>query len=351
MDLGLESDFARLRTALLGGIPDRVPLYDSVGLHLQAAFLGRPSTDTIAGEIEFRLAAGYDYITIQPNYDLTAGLPPQEGERVGGDQYIGERTWAAEERGVITSWEDFHRHPFPEPEDLDYSPFREANRLLPSGMKIIVNKGHIFTDVWRLMGFQTFAYALVDDESLVAAMFERVGALVYGIAQRLVEMEGVGAYLFNDDLGFAHSLLASPSVYRRYQFPWMKKIVELCHQHDLPFIYHTDGCVYEVLEDIVACNVDALHPIEPKAMDIRRLKREYGDRLCLCGNLSQTYPLTFGTPAQVAAETRALIEDLAPGGGYCFGSGHSVQDYVPLENYRVMLQTALEYGRYPIATA
>ncbi len=94
--------------------------------------------------------------------------------------------------------------------------------------------------------------------------------------------------------------------------------------------------------------MDALQPIEPKAMDIRELKKQYSDRLCLIGNLDLEYTLTRGTPEEVVATTKGLIRDLATSGGYCVGSGNSVPAYVPFENYLAMVETTLKYGKYPI---
>ncbi|MGW8250995.1 MAG: uroporphyrinogen decarboxylase family protein [Anaerolineales bacterium] len=115
-----------------------------------------------------------------------------------------------------------------------------------------------------------------------------------------------------------------------------------------PLIFHSDGLLDQVLPDIIAAGVDALHPIEPKCMDIAAVKKAYGDRLALVGNLDLGYTLTRGTPQEVRDEVRYLIQNVAPGGGYLLGSANSVTNYVPLENYQAMLEAALDYGKYPI---
>ena len=68
----------------------------------------------------------------------------------------------------------------------------------------------------------------------------------------------------------------------------------------------------------------------------------------LIGNLSLAHPLGFGNPEQVSEASRALIRQMAPGGGYCFSSGNSIPDYIPYENWLAMRNTALEAGVYPI---
>jgi uroporphyrinogen decarboxylase len=82
-------------------------------------------------------------------------------------------------------------------------------------------------------------------------------------------------------------------------------------------------------------------------MDIAEVKKKYGDRLTLIGNVSNEL-LQNGTPTEVAARTKELIKTLAPGGGYCLSSGNSVPDWARIENYKAMIEAAAKYGSYPI---
>jgi len=102
------------------------------------------------------------------------------------------------------------------------------------------------------------------------------------------------------------------------------------------------------MEDILNCHVDALHPIEPKAMDINELKQKYGDRLAFIGNIDLEYTLIRGTTRDVVILVRERIRDIAPGGGYTVGSSNTIPGYVKFENYITMVKTTKKYGRYPI---
>ena len=103
------------------------------------------------------------------------------------------------------------------------------------------------------------------------------------------------------------------------------------------------------MDDIIDCGFDGLNPIEPKAMDINEVKRQYGDRITIIGNIDLGYTLTRGTPEEVRDEVRQRIHDLAPGGGYAVASSNSVPEYVPLANFSAMRDATLEFGRYPIS--
>jgi uroporphyrinogen decarboxylase len=106
--------------------------------------------------------------------------------------------------------------------------------------------------------------------------------------------------------------------------------------------------LWEVMDDLIACGVSALHPIEPISMDILQVKRRYGDRLAVVGNV-EVDTLARGTSDQVRDQVRRLLREIAPGGGYCLGSSNTVPNYARLDNYRAMIEEARQLGRYPIS--
>jgi uroporphyrinogen decarboxylase len=345
-----DPDFGRLRTALFGGVPDRVPRWDSVTKGFRFKFLGKKYPSGIQTECAFRLATGYDYVICRPRpeIDFTGGRKPQEGVRLGSDANGTEREWAPEGVGIITTWKDFENHRWPKPEEINYQDFEEANKYLPEGMKIVARRGHVFTEVWELMGFETFAVAVYEQPDLVEAIFEKVGSIVCKAIDEMLSLPNVGALRFNDDLAYKKTLLMNPQIYRKFFFPWLRKAVEICHKHDMPCIYHSDGNITKILDDLVEIGIDGLNPIDPTGLDIREVRRHLGTKVALLGNICQTYPLGFGTPEEVRFDALSLLHDIAPGGAYVLGSGHSVQDYVSLPNFQAMVDAVDEYGRYPI---
>lgn len=357
-------DFTRFYTALVRqGEPDRVPLAEaSVDYDVKCAFLGR-RIQGIADEVEFWYQAGYDFVPIQagfrevfwPHY-----LSKKRGEKVQqmtrrmqGDYTVyeegtRERAWAPEDKGLVTTWEEFQAFPWPKPQDFDYSPIQELKAHLPTGMKAVVYMGYIYTSVWWLMGFETFCFALKENPALVEAIQEKVKEIQSQALEIVLGFDHVAALWHPDDIAYSEALIISPSYLRKYVFPWYKWAADLCSQRGLPSIYHSDGKLDEVIPDLIACGFSALHPIEPKAMDIAELKRRYGKDLCLIGNIDLGYTLTRGTPAEVEEEVRQRIKEVGPGGGYCVGSSNSVTSYVPLANFNAMREATFKYGRYPL---
>ncbi len=123
----------------------------------------------------------------------------------------------------------------------------------------------------------------------------------------------------------------------------MRKVAESI---TIPWILHSDGNVTAVLDDLVELGIAGLHPVEPGAMDIRALKRRFGNRLCLVGNVDVN-TLSAGTPLQVETEVAELVRDVAPGGAYMLSSGNSLAAYCRIENVQAMANAVQRLGKYP----
>jgi len=333
----------------LGGQPDRVPLAElKVDVEVKESFLGKAVRD-VKTDVEFWVKAGYDYIRLRANYDFhqRASTIRRFGYAVyGGEQ---ERRWAAQGKGVITSIEEFEKFPFPKLKDIDFSPLEEVGEYLPGGMKVIAGVTGIWEAVWMLMGFESFSYALVENPELVEIMFSRVGKIMWEIFYYEISFPWVAGVWYSDDIAYSEGLMISPKILRRFLFPWIRKMVQVCRERGLPFIYHSDGKLWDVMPDLMEIGINALHPIEPKAMDIREVKKKFGNKLCLIGNIDLGYTLTRGTPQEVEEEVKQRLREIAPGGSYCMGSSNTITHYVPLGNYRAMIETTLKYGCYPIS--
>ncbi|HET6453996.1 MAG TPA: uroporphyrinogen decarboxylase family protein [Armatimonadota bacterium] len=351
-------DFERLLTALTcKGEPDRVPLVElGVSWEVMGGFLGRKISGwpDIA---EFYTKADYDYLKVTPMYDFNPEKrTPKEGIRSSTGKFSANTEddvsikFATEGSGIITTWEDFETYPWVDLKDVDYSVFDRANEVLPPGMKIIGHQADIFTQLWGLMGFETFSYASVEEPELVEQLTNKIGEIVYGMFEVIAEQKNVGALWISDDIAYTEGLMVSPAFLREHIFPWYKKIGNLARDLGVPYMYHSDGDLWQVMPDLIDdIGFNALHPIEPKGMEIGELKRKIGDRVCLIGNIDLGYTLTRGTPAEVEEEVKQRIREIGPGGGYCVGSSNSIPNYVPVENYRAMVESALKYGAYPIS--
>lgn len=161
---------------------------------------------------------------------------------------------------------------------------------------------------------------------------------------------GVDGILGGNDWCFKSGSMFSVAAFRRFFVPHLRRIVEACHRRGVPYVKHLDGNTMALLPALVdEVGVDGYHGIEPAAgMDVVALKRQYGDRLTLLGNLDCGELLSRGSEEEIRAQVRRIIQHVSPGGGHVFGSSNSIHDGVPLANLYAMLQAVREFGVYPI---
>ncbi len=353
MAVTLRPDYHRLLMTIAHEEPDRVPLADfQADTALKDKFMGRPIR-TIVDHMAFQAAAGFDFIYLRASYDYPGTTPASSTGTMRSFNYSiapDFETVGTYGPGPLQTRADMDKIEWPDPKTVDVSDMLAAAQVLPPGLGIITGVGGIFTRTWILMGYEHFSTMLSDDLDFVAEIAARVGQIQCAVMRRVVKLPGVVAAWYGDDLAYTESLLVSPKILRKYFFPWMEELAGIAHAAGFPFIMHSDGRLWQVLDDLIALGVNALHPIEPKAMDIYDLKKHYGHKIAIFGNVDMGYTLTEGqgTPEAVRAEVRRQIKELAPGGGYGLASGAGLTRYVNLDNFLAMREALLEYGSYPI---
>ncbi|MEZ4637697.1 MAG: uroporphyrinogen decarboxylase family protein [Caldilineaceae bacterium] len=149
-----------------------------------------------------------------------------------------------------------------------------------------------------------------------------------------------------DDMAYKTATMFSPKTLRDVFMPHLRRVADAIKGEGFPWIFHSDGNLMRFLDDLLTLGMDGLHPIEPGAMDIEALKRDYGDRLCLIGNIDLHYTLTRGTPEEVDDEVRRRIEIIGKGGGYMISSANSITFYCKVENVWAMAAAIRKYGAY-----
>jgi uroporphyrinogen decarboxylase len=328
-------DFSRLKKAVHFSEPDRLPLAELwVDAEVKAAFLGNVSAAeldcrkvdfNVAKDVEFWHKAGYDYIRLTPRYNFF-------------------QPWLKDEKAP-----DFDEKLDVFLQNIDYSDIVKSEKLLPPGMKVIfAPEGGIFEQAWMNLGYEKFMTDLYENPEYIERVCNVIGAAELAMYEKFSHCDFVGGFWYSDDIAYTESLILSPTVIRRYLFPWYEKFAAIAHASGKLFFYHSDGNQTPLLDDYIAMGFDAIHPIEPKAWDIADLKKRLHGRLAMLGSVDLDYPLTRGTTAEVREYVHRRILDIAPGGGFAIGSSNSVAKYVPIENYRAMLQAVTEFGRYPI---
>lgn len=327
-----------------GGTPDRVP-YAEVGVagrvieHLagepraaaREGGIDEMDARETAGEIEVSRLLSRDHVC----YRLTPPVPVDRHEGADGVVYYGQ--------GRIRSRADLDKLVLPDPEDEELE--RSLRRFVADAgdyASCLVTRAGI-APVYLAMGMETFALSLYDDPALVEALLDRYSDWSTRVCRKAAEC-GFDLIWTADDLAFKTGPLVSPDMYRRILLPYLRRVSDSI---SLPWVLHSDGDVGSLLPDLVDLGISGLNPIEPGAMDIVQVKRQWGRKICLLGNVD-VHTLSSGTTEDVRREVRHLLTCVAPGGGYVLSSGNSLPSYARPENVRALIESLRDYGAYPV---
>jgi uroporphyrinogen decarboxylase len=179
-------------------------------------------------------------------------------------------------------------------------------------------------------------YLFYDDEALILKIFNKVGSLLLDYYKAVIDKEHVGAIIYNDDWGFKNSTLISPDALRKYIFPWVKQIVDLAHLRNKPIMLHSCGNLESIMEDIFALGFDAKHSYEDNILPVEEAYKKWSDRIAVIGGIDVDF-MCRSTPEEISIRCRNMLKLSEKCGGYALGTGNSVPNYLPYDNYLAMV--------------
>ena len=357
--------YERMMTAARRGQPDRVPVWELIinrpviqALYPELFTPDRQSRYERGSQGAFLLQA--DFVERE---DLD-GITVFEDGRV---EWLDERryrdewgvTWEVPSTGIPYAV----GHPVQDESDLEgyEAPDPEAEHRLRSlemaverfkGERAIVFLGH---DAFEFSHYLRGMGDLLMDYVLNPGFVTRMARMVMDYKRRVLERAAeVGADILctGDDYAHNHGPMMSPEHFERFVLPYLQEAVDVAKEKGVPFLKHTDGQLWPILDMIVESGIDVLDPIEPAAgMDIGRVKETYGDRIALAGNVDCGELLSRGTPEEVVEAVKETLAKGAVGGGLILASSNSIHPAVRPENYKAMVQAARKHGQYPLDAA
>jgi uroporphyrinogen-III decarboxylase len=198
------------------------------------------------------------------------------------------------------------------------------------------------SNTYLSMGIEHFSLMLYENPAFILKLLDMFIDWACKAVSKINEL-GFDFMIVPEDLAWKQGPMFSPKMIRELFLPRMKKVAE---RIKIPWIYHSDGNLLPILDDLLTLGMSGLANIEPNAMDISELKKKYGQRVCLVGNIDLHYTLTQGTPEETEAEVKKRIQEVGPGGGYILASSNSLAGYCKPENVRAMNLALLKYGNY-----
>ncbi|MGI6777814.1 MAG: uroporphyrinogen decarboxylase family protein [Acetivibrionales bacterium] len=325
------------------GEPDRVPTFEWV-IHpsIIKALTGQES------EIEFIKQMDIDGISVglsgkKEIIDSRHFIDEWGITRVSYDEYpnpIGN---------PIKNEKDLKKFKAPDPDaDHLYSKIMTAMKEVGKEKAVIGRVRDVFSQPRDLMGFEDFLMAFYLQPELVAALMEICVDYSTRVAKNMKEL-GVEVIVIGDDIATNAGLLMNPEMFREQVMPYFTKLVHNFKDMGLYVIKHSDGDLRVIMDDLVQSGVDCIDPIDPLGnMDMKEMKKKYGGRVALKGNIDCVETLVNKTDEEVVNEVKQCILDGGLNGGLVISSSNSIHSGINPHNYKVFLDAAKEYGVYPL---
>lgn len=340
-----EPDYTHIVDAARNIEPRRLPLYEHlINQGVIERLTGERFSQLLGGDdadlreyyrrfCGFYLKMGYDIV---PYEICIGGFMPGSGA-LGGHK-----------DGVIKNRADFERYPWDEAYEnyWRWAPrnFEALRDALPPGMKAVGGAGNgVFECACDIVGYMDLCFIKGDDPELYADLFDSIGKLGLRIWKRLLAEYGdiFCVCRFGDDLGYKSATLISPEDIRAHVIPQYKKIIAEIHRAGKPFLLHSCGNTFAVMDDLIKAGVDAKHSNEDVIAPFKVWVERYGDRIGNFGGID-TDVLCRYDRQYIREYITEVITACSGHGGFAFSSGNSIPDYVPDQGYLAMIETVRE---------
>ncbi len=343
----------RIRTVINGGQPDRAPMFDLLrNTAVIEHFTGEQLTVENGAELVYRAYApaidGTRPLVKSPNAERTEILPDGRRQEIyrwtiwtehrhfpDNEAYVREkRAWIA---GFDPAWKEAERRSM----ESTLACIADIRRRLgevfcfpgiPSGPNLMGLYGEV--------GLEAFSYYLADCPDVIVELMEMNTVCAERWYRNLPEWHGIEAGFLGDDIAFKSGPLLSPVWMREHYFPRLARVIDAAHGRGIKVLFHSDGNLNPILDDLVAAGIDGINPIEVLAgMDVGEIHRRH-PHLFMAGGIDVSQLLPFGTPGQVRDAVRKAID--AAEGRLLVGSSTELNEEVPLANFLALREAVLE---------
>lgn len=275
------------------------------------------------------------------SYEVTiTGILPDGGAIMGG------------KAGPIQNRKDFEAYPWDELPQRYWAvadrQFETLGKCLPKGMKAVGGVGNGAFEISEdLVGYEYLCYLQADAPELFADLYQKIGELMVNIWSTFLKRYAhhFAVCRFGDDLGFKTGTLLTPDTVIKHILPQYHRIVELIHQKRYPFLLHSCGNIFGIMDQIIETGIDAKHSNEDVIAPFDEWTSRYNDRIALFGGIDVDV-LCMEKPENIFKKVIALGSRFRKEAkGFALGSGNSIPDYVPVEGYLALVRAAQEIRR------
>ena len=345
-----EPNYKHVQDAAYNHVPQRLPLYEHlIADSIMEAVLEKEFSSLQGGSLRDK----EEYFTHVCNFCKKLGYDALSFECCIGGILPNGGLLGGQGTSVIRSYEDFEKYPWDGLCDMYFNAFgpnfEALGKAFPPGMKAVGGVGHgVFEAVQEIMGYEHLACMKYDDPELYAALFNKMGDISLQIWTRFMQeySEHYCVLRFGDDLGFKTNTLLSADDIRRHIIPQYKKIVDLVHSYNKPFLLHSCGYLFDVMPDLIRdAGINAKHSNEDIIGRFPVWVEKYGSQIGNFGGIDTDAICGLST-TQVREYVNDVLNECAQyeyAGGIAFGSGNSIPGYVDVNSYVEMTNAVRVY--------
>jgi len=250
----------------------------------------------------------------------------------------------------ITSEKNLEDYVTPDP-DLPwrYDELKSAVKRFKGQRAVIAFLVDVFYVVDEIRGMADHCMDVIRNPGLIEQLNQIVLDYNLKYIKNCIEV-GADIIWIGGDYATNFGPVLSPKLMMKFAIEPLKAQIEVAKKHGIRTLKHTDGNIWSIFDMLIETGINGIHGLDPVAgMDIGQAKAEYGDRICLVGNIDCAQLLTWGTVEQVCQAVKDCIAKAGMGGGLICTSSNSIHSGVKPENYVTMVKAIREYGRYPLS--
>lgn len=315
----------RVRQAIAHETPDRLPKGEFAledGLVRKLLRLARRDV-RLSDQAEAMNRLGLDLTAVSPKAPSVGpvgtshtGQPVYKD--IWGCEVMDGPTGAFPVKPALTGIADLKSYTLPDPGVFSLETIKWWKEKTSFFVFALINGG--FSTAAALFGFAEFLIETRCHEADISGLVRDLTIFSGQVAERALAA-GADGVIIADDLAYNQGTYLHPDSLRKMVLSPLADVVANLHRSGKPVFFHSDGNLNEVMADLVDTGIDGIHCLEPGAgMDLARIKQQYGQKICLMGNLDYKYLQPEYSPEQVREQVRAIIQAAAGGGGFILSS-------------------------------
>jgi len=211
----------------------------------------------------------------------------------------------------------------------------------PQRFRLVSFAYTLFERAWSLRGMPDLLVDMLEAPEWVDELLDALNDFNLKVVQGVLRYD-IDGIIFGDDWGQQRGLIFGPALWRRFIKPRLAILFAAVRQAGKAVMIHSCGRVQELFPELIEIGLDAFNPFQPDVMDVYAVKRQFGDRLAFYGGMSVQKILPYGTPQQIRAEARRLMERIGQGGGFIIAPSHHMPGDIPVENMLAFIEAVRE---------